>query len=121
MSIQTYHTRIKYQHGMIIIWFIVKASNELHNYSDSFLALIIGDVEQQERWKVPTLRGGYSYFGSFLLSCEALNGDKIVYRKRVEELKLQSGVDAHCSLSPDGKWILTNNYHCATKISSCNS
>ncbi len=94
---------------------IIKASTELQDDSDSFSALIIVDVEKRELWRVPTLRGGHSYFGSFLLSCEALNAYKIVYRKKVEELKLQSGVDGHCSLSPDEKWILTDNYHGATK------
>ena len=90
--------------------FLVRSHTVAGTPEYSFSTLMIYDIVSSVLWRVPQVVGSHHFFGSFLLSCDNHGTFEIRFRKPIVTLPWQKGVDGHCSLSPDEKWILTDTY-----------
>ena len=90
--------------------FLVRAHTQAGTPEYSFSTLMMYEMASSSLWRVPQVAGSHHFFGTFLLSCDNAGTFEIHFRKRVNRLPWQKGVDGHCSLSPDEKWILTDTY-----------
>jgi FkbM family methyltransferase len=98
------------------IAFLVRANPKALTETYTFSTLMVLDVSSKEIWRVPRVMGSHHYFGRMLLlSCDPAGTFAIHWRKPVEQLPWQKGVDGHCSVSPSAsplgeQWILTDTY-----------